>query len=400
MALGNTLATEVAVPQINTVANFQNSQALSQQMAGQKQQMEQSALEAKQNSMKGLYALSYGVLRDGEVNPEEWNQALDWWGETGAPPELINKLRGNPDMAKVIANSSTEALRLGNDERALDLEFQKLNQAIEATHAEQGNKAQIDQILRKHDPELADSFKSGMIDGPKAYELLQQKLTGGAAPKAPDTKSVYDPGTGRQTVQWKDGKGPLDGWYPLGGIEAPKDAKAEGGGNFDDVSGLRKEIQQLPSYKNLAQAGPIYASMLDTAGRNSKASDLNLVYGLGKIMDPTSVVREGEMVMVKNTASLPDWLVGSINALNGGQQLTPETRKAILAEAYSRMQGYQNAFGADAEQYRGIAERNQINVEDVIPQFKPAAPWSPRVTKTIGGKTYFQDENGDWFEEE
>lgn len=62
---------------------------------------------------------------------------------------------------------------------------------------------------------------------------------------------------------------------------------------FDDISGLRKEIQQLPSYKNLSQALPIYRSMAETAGRNSKASDLNLVYGLGKIMDPTSVVREG-----------------------------------------------------------------------------------------------------------
>lgn len=395
----NTLALQVQPTQFgnNFAAGYNNG--LNQQAA--KQQTEQSALEAKQKSMQGLYALSYGVLRDGEVNPEEWNQAMDWAAETGAPPALIERLRGKPEMAKVIANSSAEALRLGNDERALDLQFQKLAQEIQAADTEQGNKAQIDEILRKHDPELADSFKSGMIDGPKAYELLQQKLTGAPGAKAPDTKEVYDPGTGRkQTVQWKDGKGPLDGWYPLGGLETPKDPKPEGGGNFDDVSGLRKEIQQLPSYKNLAQAGPIYSSMLDTAGRNSKASDLNLVYGLGKIMDPTSVVREGEMVMVKNTASLPDWLVGSINALNGGQQLTPDTRKAILAEAYSRMQGYQNAFGADAEQYRGIAERNQINVADVIPTFKPAAPWSPRVTKTVEGKSYFQDENGDWFEEE
>jgi hypothetical protein len=144
---------------------------------------------------------------------------------------------------------------------------------------------------------------------------------------------------------------------------------------FDDISSLRKEIHQLPSYKNVAQALPIYRSMAETAGRNSKASDLNLVYGLGKIMDPTSVVREGEMVMVKNTASLPDWLQGAIASLNGGAALTPETRQAIMTEAYGRIQGYDSAFKQDVGQYQGIVERNKFNPADVIPDFGGYEPW-------------------------
>lgn len=145
----------------------------------------------------------------------------------------------------------------------------------------------------------------------------------------------------------------------------------------DDVSGIRKEIQQLPSYKNLSQATPIYKSMVETADRNSKASDLNLVYGLGKIMDPTSVVREGEMVMVKNTASLPDWLVGAANALNGGATLQPETRQAILREAYGRMKGYSDEFGQQMGQYQGIAKRYNLNEDDIIPRFGEFKEWAP-----------------------
>ncbi len=152
-------------------------------------------------------------------------------------------------------------------------------------------------------------------------------------------------------------------------------SKDGGGSKFDDVSGLRKEVQSLPSYKNLAQAAPIYKAMAETAGRDTRASDLNLVYGLGKIMDPTSVVREGEMVMVKNTASLPDWLQGAIASINGGAALTPETRKAIMAEAYGRVKGYQDAFEQDAEQYRGIVDRYQINPQDVLPNMGALAPW-------------------------
>lgn len=145
--------------------------------------------------------------------------------------------------------------------------------------------------------------------------------------------------------------------------------------SFDNISGVRKEIQGLPSYKNFAQAMPIYKSMIETAGRDSKASDLNLVYGLGKIMDPNSVVREGEMVMVKNTASLPDWLQGAISQLNGGAALRPETRNAIMQEAQGRIQGYQSQFGQDSEQYKGIASRYGINQADIIPNFGEVPKW-------------------------
>lgn len=149
-----------------------------------------------------------------------------------------------------------------------------------------------------------------------------------------------------------------------------------------DVTNLRKEVQQLPSYKNLQQAAPIYRSMFDTAGRNTKASDLNLVYGLGKIMDPTSVVREGEMIMVKNSAGMSEQLMGAINALNGGAALTTETRQALMQEAYSRMDTYRQQFDQDMGQYRGIVGRRGFNADDVIPnvgEFKPyeAAPKPP-----------------------
>ncbi|WP_245424509.1 hypothetical protein [Rhizobium sophoriradicis] len=135
----------------------------------------------------------------------------------------------------------------------------------------------------------------------------------------------------------------------------------------EDVSNLRKEVQNLPTYKSYQQAAPVYQSMIDTAKTDSKASDLNLVYGLGKIMDPNSVVREGEMVMVNNTASLPDWFSGIINSVNGGQRLTPETRQAILAEARSRMGAYRGALDNDIGQYRGIIGRRGMNEADVLP---------------------------------
>lgn len=154
-------------------------------------------------------------------------------------------------------------------------------------------------------------------------------------------------------------------------------AAAAAPATFDDTHKLRQEVTNLPSYKNLAQAAPIYKSMLDTAGTNSKASDLNLVYGLGKIFDPGSVVREGEMIMVKNTAGLPGWLEGVVNGLNGGQALTPETRQMILKEAHNRVMSYKGLYDQDATMYRGVAERNKMNPADVIQDFGTFEPWTP-----------------------
>jgi hypothetical protein len=151
----------------------------------------------------------------------------------------------------------------------------------------------------------------------------------------------------------------------------------------EEAQSIRREIQGLASFKNYEQALPIYGAMVEAAPRNTKAADLNLVYGLGKIMDPGSVVREGEMVMVKNTGSLPDWLVGSINSLNGGQALTPETRNAIMTEAFGRMQAYEGALGQETARYRDIVGRAGINPEDVLPRFSTVKPYE--MPKKSGG---------------
>lgn len=193
---------------------------------------------------------------------------------------------------------------------------------------------------------------------------------------------VFDPNSRTTVADFSKPEAPTI--IPKGATAVDRDGKVVFGGSggqapadFDDTAKLRGELHQLPSYKNLAQAMPIYSSMVETAGRDTRASDLNLVYGLGKIFDPTSVVREGEMVMVKDTSNLPDWLAGEIARVNGGAALSPTTRQAILTEGYGRMNGYKSAFDQDAGMYRGIAERNKINTKDVIPEFGEIKAWEP-----------------------
>lgn len=153
--------------------------------------------------------------------------------------------------------------------------------------------------------------------------------------------------------------------------------------NAEAVTGLRKEIQGLPSYKNMAQAAPIYRAMYEAAGRDTKAADLNLVYGLGKIMDPGSVVREGEIVLANDTQGFGDRLNGMLRSIQGEGRLRPEARLALMQEAYGRLGSYKQMYDQDVQQYANIAKSNRMDPAMVIQdfgtfdKFEPAGPPIP-----------------------
>jgi len=146
----------------------------------------------------------------------------------------------------------------------------------------------------------------------------------------------------------------------------------------EETSKLRNEIQGLPSYKNVAQAAPVYKSMLEAAGRDTRAADVNMIYGMAKIMDPGSVVRESEMSVAQAIATLPQQLQAAIKSqMTESGRLTPELRMAIMQEARSRITAYQGMFDQDATMYRGIAQRNRMNEADVLPSFGPFDEFRP-----------------------
>jgi len=153
----------------------------------------------------------------------------------------------------------------------------------------------------------------------------------------------------------------------------------------DSASKLRNEVQGLPSYKNIAQAAPVYKSMLEAAGRDTRAADVNMIYGMAKIMDPGSVVRESEMTVAQAIATLPQQLQATVQSqLTSAGRLTPEVREAIMQEAHSRINAYQGMFEQDAGMYRGIAQRSRMNEADVLPAFGPYEQYKRAVPPVAG----------------
>jgi len=144
---------------------------------------------------------------------------------------------------------------------------------------------------------------------------------------------------------------------------------------FGNENKLRDEYNTSPVTKAYREVVPIMESVKEAINRPTRAADLNLVYGLGKMMDPNSVVREGEMVMVKNTGTIGDTLAGLIGQLNGGASLQPETRRKIVEEMASRFRGLESSHDAIAGHYTEMAKRYGLNPENVVvPVRRPGKP--------------------------
>ena len=146
---------------------------------------------------------------------------------------------------------------------------------------------------------------------------------------------------------------------------------------FERERQLRQDVTGDPQFKRYQEAAPIYQSMVETGGRNSKFSDLNLVYGLAKIMDPNSVVREGEQITVRDASGLSESFLGQINAINGGAALTPATRQAMMQEAKSRMMEYRKAAAQQQGFYGGVADEYGIDRGRVIPGLQDLGEFAP-----------------------
>lgn len=143
--------------------------------------------------------------------------------------------------------------------------------------------------------------------------------------------------------------------------------------NPEISTALRKEFEGLPEVKNYKQALPAYKGIEDAVTRNTPMSDINIVYGIAKLYDPNSVVREGEYATVANAPNIPERVKGWVQYATNGGKLTPEVKKQIMDEASSRMMSFQNEFEGSSARYRDIAERSNADPTLVISSdYKPA----------------------------
>lgn len=136
--------------------------------------------------------------------------------------------------------------------------------------------------------------------------------------------------------------------------------------DYERTEKMRNHFDMLPEVKTYKEAVPVYQAAKEAAGRDNKASDLNLVYAVAKLMDPGSVVRESESAMVVASGSPAERFQGVWNSIIGGGKLTPELRKELMTEIESRMNAYRSAYDNQRQQYGKFAELAGVNPSHVF----------------------------------
>ena len=127
---------------------------------------------------------------------------------------------------------------------------------------------------------------------------------------------------------------------------------------------LRQNYVKMPEVTGYKEVVTAFNSAT-TAG-NTLAGDLNLVYAFAKAMDPGSVVREGEQVMIARTGGVFDRLKGMVESISGGARLTPEIRMALMNELNTRVLAWQQQHDAVRSQYENIARSRGLSVGNVV----------------------------------
>ncbi len=143
---------------------------------------------------------------------------------------------------------------------------------------------------------------------------------------------------------------------------------AQNGGNvaFDPkgTMDLRKEFQA--GAKDYYSVGDNYAKLQKAAQNPSAAGDISMVFSYMKMLDPGSVVREGEYANAQNAAGVPTRIVNAYNRMLDGTRLSDEQRQDFTNQARNLFEAQKQRYDKQKEFYTGIANASGINPQYVI----------------------------------
>lgn len=260
--------------------------------------------------------------------------------------------------------------------------------------------------------EVADAFKSfdpatGMLS-PDAMATVMRR--------APDTGiDLYKTAMALRATQAKQ-----DAWSnipaPAGesgqwfrnattGEEKKIGGSTEPATKLSDLGSLRDDYTKAATLYDAA--APTWQSMKDAASRSldpsidtkgKGASDYNIIVGLAKLLDPNSVVREGEVQSASNLGGMIDTINGYLKTVASQGSLSDDVRRSLLTEGYSRIKAYHDQVKAKHDWLSGVATRHGIDPNDVVaplgdvtpygetPPADPNAPAPPRAPATKDGQ--------------
>jgi hypothetical protein len=164
--------------------------------------------------------------------------------------------------------------------------------------------------------QFADAIETGMIDGSTAFKSWLDASRGAGGGEAftlgPD-----------QTRFAPDGSVLATG---VPSTPDPKDAF-----NMEkDLSAQYLGTDPVKTYQTIRNG---YEKIKSSASLDSGPGDISTIFAYMKMLDPTSVVREGEFATAENSGGVGEQISNLYNRVLSGERLTPELRRQFMDSA-------------------------------------------------------------------
>jgi len=194
----------------------------------------------------------------------------------------------------------------------------------------------------------------------KPGEQVIEPSTGRVVAKVAPTPDKVDLGT---HIAFYDPQNPGKPIITLPKGKDPKDltsTELQVGGQFNTQASPFISIGQ--NYKKI-----------ETAAKNpSAAGDISLIFGYMKLLDPTSVVREGEFATAQNAGSVPDRIFALYNKALTGETLKSNIREDFVSQAKNLVRSQQEIYKQTIEpRFDSIVQSANLNKQNVM--FNPFA---------------------------
>ena len=166
---------------------------------------------------------------------------------------------------------------------------------------------------------------------------------------------------------------------PLSGQATAEDvagfrAKPEDPKIFEKESKLRTEFNALESVKNFAIRNSALGAIEASAQDPTAAGDISLIFAYMKMLDPNSVVREGEFATAQSAGSVPQTLWSKYNQALTGERLAPEVRQDFVDRANKLYTRASEDFDEVYTRYEDIAKANSLDPSRALVDYRFKAP--------------------------
>lgn len=144
-----------------------------------------------------------------------------------------------------------------------------------------------------------------------------------------------------------------------------------------------KFAQQVSGYKQALQG---YNRLKASLEASDAFGDIAAIFGFMKMLDPNSVVREGEFAVASSAGGLFERMKIIMQQADDGQRLTPAMRKEILALSNELVETYNDAYADKRSNYEKEFKRYQYS-DDEIEELLGGKP-NIEIPKTLNNVNY------------